>query len=237
MIAAAGLTVDRDSAAQRRFENAASVAGYDPDDRWVDGYARYEWDHLRPVLAAYGIEVAGRDVLEFGCNVGGSTVVLAALGATLSAVDIDPLLTPITEANLARHGLTGTIRLARPGEALPFIDASFDLVLANSVLEYVEPDRLETAIAELHRLLRPDGLLFICGTASRLALRERHSGRWLVNYLPRAVDRLAGRPLQRGLAPWRLARLLKGRFIDISGCHWLAARQAIHKRTSWPLRT
>lgn len=228
--------VEPGGAAQQRFEAAARAAGMDPHDRWVGGYAVYEWDHLRLALRAYAIDVAQRDVLEMGCNVGGSSVVLAALGARLRGIDVDPLMPPIAMANLERHGLTGEIDLVEAGAPLPFAGAAFDIVIANSVLEYVEPALLAAVIAELHRVLRPGGRLFLCGTASRLALRERHSGRWLVNFLPTAVDRLVGKPFQRGLAPWRLAAALSGRFAQIDSGAWIAARRAIHGRTSFPIR-
>ena len=229
--------IDPTGPAQLGFEAAARATKMDPDDRWVGGYAAYEWDHVRLALEAYGIDVEGRDVLEFGCNVGGSAVVLTALGARLSGVDIDPLMLPIAQANLARHGFGGDLGLALAGEPLPFDDASFDLILANSVLEMVELKLLDPIIAEFHRVLRPGGQLFICGTASGIVLRERHSGRWLVNYWPRAFDRLMGREIQRGLSPWSLASALSGRFAELDeGMAWLAARQAIHGSVSSPVR-
>ncbi|RYD99284.1 MAG: class I SAM-dependent methyltransferase [Sphingomonadales bacterium] len=233
MIDPAAPRIDRSGVAQQCFETAAGAAGMDPGDRWADGYAAYEWDHLRPALVAYAIDVRGRDVLEFGCNVGGSAVVLAALGARLGGVDVDPVMPPIAEANLARHGLGGDIRLVKANGGLPFADAAFDLILANSVLEYVAPVDLDRTLGELHRVLRPGGRLFICGTASRLALRERHSGRWLVNMRPRAVKP----DLQRGLAPWSLAAALSGRFgVAGEGRAWLAARRAIHGSIALPVR-
>ena len=171
-------------------------------------------------------------MLEFGCNVGGSLVVLAALGAWTTGVDIDPAMPPIALANCRRHGLEAMAVVAGPGDALPFVDASFDLIVANSVLEYVDAGALAQTIAEFHRLLRPGGQLLICGTASRLSPKESHSGRWLVNYWPRAFDHLTGRPLQRGLSPLALAAALKGRFAGVpdSRAAWRKARVAIHGR-------
>lgn len=216
--------------AHRRFVAAARAAGMDPDDRWVGGYAGYEWSHLRPLLCAYRIDPAGRDVLEFGCNVGGSAVVLAALGARVTGVDVDPAMVAIADANIARHGLSGRARALHVADtrALPMADASIDVALANSVLEYVAPAHLDRVLAELHRVLRPGGLLLVCGTASRLAPREGHPRRWLVNYLPSALDRIGGVPRQRGLAPWRLARACRGRFADAAPSGWLCARRAVH---------
>jgi SAM-dependent methyltransferase len=224
----------QDAEADALFARLAVEAGLDPGDRWVGGYAAYEWVHLRHVLDAYGLDVAGRAVLEFGCNVGGSLVVLAALGARATGVDVDPQLPPLALANCRRHGLEANATVIEAGGALPFDDASFDLIVANSVLEYVADDALAPTIAELHRLLRQDGRLLICGTASRLSPKESHSARWLVNYWPKAFDRLTGRSLQRGLSPLALAAAFYRRFVRVpdGDAAWRRARIAIHGRLS-----
>lgn len=213
------LEIDRGSEAHLDFERLARAAGMNPADRWVGGYADYEWMHLRLLLASYGVAVKGKDVLEFGCNVGASSVVLAALGGRLVAVDISAGNVSITQANLARHGVGARARTVHVDDTrhMPFPAGAFDFILANSVLEYVDPDHVDGVVAELHRLLRNGGRLLICGTASRIAVREIHSRRWLVNYLPRAFDRLWGRPLQRGLSPLLLAASVRGRFADVTG--------------------
>jgi ubiquinone/menaquinone biosynthesis C-methylase UbiE len=54
-------------------------------------------------------------------------------------------------------------------QTLPFADKTFDVVLANHVL-FLVPD-LETALAELHRVLKPDGVL-IAATNSQLSMVE-----------------------------------------------------------------
>lgn len=62
-----------------------------------------------------------------------------------------------------RFGVYETADLAMPGvdhrvdlQALPFADASYDVVYASHVLEHVPDDR--RAIAEIRRVLRPGGL-------------------------------------------------------------------------------
>ena len=214
------------------FVAMARAAGLDPDDRWVAAYVDYEWEHLRLLIDAYGLDVSGRDVLEFGCNVGGSLITLAALGARVTGLDVKPEMVFVAEANAARYGLSSPIRLVQVPDtrSLPFGDESFDLVVANSVLEYVESGQLAAVLSELSRVLRPGGKLLICGTASRIAPREIHSRRWLVNYVPLWVDRLTSRQLQRGLGPVRLARALPGRFEDVGGDSWRKGRVAIHGR-------
>ncbi|GAD50143.1 hypothetical protein NT2_07_01430 [Caenibius tardaugens NBRC 16725] len=226
--------VDPNSQAQRDFERLARAAGMDPANPWIGGYVAYEWRHLRKLLDVYGLPVDGRTILEFGCNVGGSSVVLAALGADVTAIDVDPDMIGVAQANIARHHMDGRAQARHVTDTrqLPFESAAFDLVIANSVLEYVDPDHLDQIMAELHRVVRPGGLMFICGTASRLAMREIHSRRWLVNFVPRWLDRWTGMPLQRGLSPMHLARCLKGRFVACSQSRWLVARRALHGRPS-----
>jgi SAM-dependent methyltransferase len=230
-----GATADPDR--QRAFADAARAAGLDPADRWVGGYVDYEWDHLRALLEVYGVRPEGLAALEFGCNMGASGVVLARLGAEVTGVDVDLAHVRIAQANIALHGVEERARAIHVADtrAMPFADGAFDLAIANSVLEYVAPDQLAEVMAEIHRVLRPGATLLICGTASRLAPREVHSRRWLVNYLPRTLDPLFGRALQRGLSPRHLARALRGRFEVRQGARWIAARRRLHGRASVPV--
>jgi SAM-dependent methyltransferase len=105
---------------------------------------------------------AGMRVLDLGCGEGRHTFEAYRRGARVASLDLsaDGL------ATTARW--CGAMRLA--GEAppaasaapvrgdlrrLPFPDASFDRVIASEVLEHITDD--VTAIAELARVLRPDG--------------------------------------------------------------------------------
>lgn len=218
------------SKAHADFIETAKRAGLNPEDPWVGHYVEYEWRHLRHLIINYDLDVRGKDLLEFGCNVGGSAIVLASLGASVTALDVDRELLSVAKANAARYGLASAIELLQiaEGDALPLESASYDFVIANSVLEYVHAGQLRNVIGEFYRVLRPGGALLIAGTASRLTLREGHSRRWLVNYLPRFLDDIADRPLQRGLSPFRLHRILNSEFHLDSGAAWLRVREAIH---------
>ncbi|MCI4662718.1 MAG: class I SAM-dependent methyltransferase [Neomegalonema sp.] len=186
--------------------------GADPENRWYGGYVAHEWDHLRHALLNAPMAIEGADLLEFGCNVGGSAVVAARLGAKVTGVDVNPDYCDIATANIAAHGLEDRAAILHCPDTrqMPFETARFDLIIANSVLEYVPPAIWPEVAKEIDRVLRPGGVVMVMGTASRLALQEVHSGRWLVNYLPREMDRLVGREYQRGMSPLALIRGFRG---------------------------
>ncbi len=238
MTAHVHIKAEADPARREEFRAIARELGLDPDDRWVGGYVDYEWEHLRPVLAAYGLDPTGKAVLEFGCNYGASGIVLARLGAKVTGVDVDPDNIRLAKANIAMNGADAAMTALHVADTrtMPFEDGSFDLVIANSVLEYVAPDQLDEVMAEIYRVMKPGGQMLVLGTASRFAPREVHSRRWLVNYLPRVIDRMAGKDWQRGLKPWQLAGSLHGRFTVTAKDSWIAARSGVHGKPTVPVR-
>jgi SAM-dependent methyltransferase len=189
--------------------------------------------HIGYVFATGLCPVAGKEVLEFGCNVGATSVVLAHYGAKVTAVDISAESLDLARLNAQRYGVADGIgfRLLKPDEPLPFTAGSFDVVTCNSVLEYVRPELLPGVQRELSRVLRPGGLLLVFGTSNRLSPVEAHSGRWFTNYIPRAFDRVLKRPLERGVSPWSLRRGFGQGYVDLlSG--WSGARRYVDlKRT------
>ena len=76
------------------------------------------------ILVAAGLcPVQGKRVLEFGCNKGATSIVLAHYGARVTAVDIDPSSLGMARLNTQRYGIRG-IRFQgiEEGERLPFAD-------------------------------------------------------------------------------------------------------------------
>lgn len=196
--------------ADREFRALAAARGVNPDDAWVGGYVEYEWTHGRYLLDNPLCRVAGRDVLEFGCQIGGTAIVLAALGAHVTAVDVDRGCVTAATVNARRYGMEPRTTFVHVSDSsrLPFPDASFDVVCCNSVLEYVGAENLAPIQRELRRVLRPGGLIVVLGTSNRLWPQEVHSRRWLTNYVPLWADALLPprwRP-QRGISAWRVRR-------------------------------
>ena len=107
---------------------------------------------------------AGFRVLDCGCGPGMITVGLAevvrpgeVVGIDISASHIDAARTLATE-----RGLTNTRFEVASIYALPFSDASFDAVFANTVLEHLGD--LLGAMREMRRVLRPGGLVAVRDT-------------------------------------------------------------------------
>ena len=195
-----------DPDARERFRSTARRHSLDPDNPWLGGYVDYEWHHGRHVLECSGVTLAGATALEFGCNIGATSIILATLGADVTAVDVDPRYVELAQLNAASYGLGQRIEFRHLSDTtrLPFPAGSFDLVTCNTVLEYVAHDSLPAVQGELDRVLKPGGVIIIEGTSNRLFPRESHTGRWGTNYLPRFVDRITGRSFERGVTPWRM---------------------------------
>jgi SAM-dependent methyltransferase len=112
-------------------------------DRFDIRFARTMWvyDNVR----------SGSAVLDLGCGAG-LLALLKRKGIALTGVDLS------SECALAarRNGYDLTFRasLAR----LPFADASFDYVVSLDVLGHVEAEEKDAVLAEVKRVLRPDGV-------------------------------------------------------------------------------
>ena len=113
---------------------------------------------LVSLLKTQGIaELAGLDVLEIGCGSGSNLLELLLFGAKPENLVGNELLPERVEQ--ARHMLPQGVRLF-PGDAsaLPFEEASFDIVYQSTVFSSILDDALQCRIAEaMWRWVRPGG--------------------------------------------------------------------------------
>ncbi|MEW5756293.1 MAG: methyltransferase domain-containing protein [Pseudomonadota bacterium] len=104
---------------------------------------------------------SGEHVLDVGCGTGVLTRLAAAtVGSAGYVVGIDPSPGMLAKA---RRNATGTPVEFRLGaiEALPFHDASFDLVLSSFMMHHLPPEVKRAGLAEVYRVLKPGGRLLV----------------------------------------------------------------------------
>lgn len=103
---------------------------------------------------ASGVDLKGKDVLEVGSGRGGGAAYIHRylLPRTMTGVDLSANAVALCNANQAHNGLSFRVGNA---EALPFEDASFDVVI--NVESSHCYGSVEDFLSEVHRVLRPGG--------------------------------------------------------------------------------
>jgi len=139
--------VDRDEWA-RRASSFGAVAG-----AYAEYRPGYPADAVRWCAAPLGRELSALRVLDLGAGTGKLTALLAALGATVTAVEPDAAM-----LDELRQGLPGVTALHGSAEAIPLPDASVDAVLCGQAMHWFDMPR---ALPEIARVLVRGGTL--CG--------------------------------------------------------------------------
>ena len=116
---------------------------------------QYHFEKLHHLLRLVNFDgYRDRAVLEVGCGAGVDLARFAKGGANVTGVDLAPSAIELAKANFSQRDLAGRFEVA-DGEALPFVNDSFDLVYAHGVVQYTaNPARL---VDECRRVLKPNG--------------------------------------------------------------------------------
>ncbi len=183
-------------------EEKAAVLGH-PSYVWRFGQKR------RLALIDSYAPLQGKTILDVGCGLGTYVERFREFSDQVYGVDIE--VERVVEGGKSVPNL-----LAAAAEALPFADASFDIISLHEVLEHVRDDR--QAMRQAYQLLKPAGRIVIFAP-NRLYPFETHGIWWrgryrfgnfpLVNYLPHSLrDRLC--PHVRTYTVGDLYQLLSG---------------------------
>jgi len=106
----------------------------------------------------HDISLAGLSVLDIGCGLGGVDIhmVLQHKASKVTGIDIEPELIPRCERLAQKHNVVEQTEFlcVEPG-ALPFADASFDMVTSkDSIIHIADKHALAD---DIYRLLKPGG--------------------------------------------------------------------------------
>jgi SAM-dependent methyltransferase len=158
-------------------------------------------------------------VLDWGCGDALAAPQVAELGRTILLYDAAPA---VRERLLERYGNSARIRVLDEAGLDLLAGSTVDLVIVNSVIQYLSQQELGDALAMFHRLLRPGGALLIGDVIGPSTGNLRHVATflhfaWKRGFLLSAICGLAltfaspYRTLQRdvGLAAFTPAQIIR----------------------------
>jgi ubiquinone/menaquinone biosynthesis C-methylase UbiE len=128
---------------------------------WVLTYGRDR--AFREKLAGFAHLAAGESVLDVGCRTGSLAIVVKRqVGASGKVFGIDASPEMITRATskAARAGIDVGFKIA-VAEALPFLEAEFDVALTTLMLHHLPRKARQQCAREIHRVLKPEGRVLV----------------------------------------------------------------------------
>jgi SAM-dependent methyltransferase len=125
------------------------------------GHARSREPHEQAEAVARLFRENGvRRILDLGCGDGRHLVWFAAQGFEMAGLDAAPTGLTLAEGFLAAAGQKADLVCADIAE-IPFADGSFDAVICVQVINHQDIDGIRRTVADIRRVLRPEGRLFL----------------------------------------------------------------------------
>jgi len=130
--------------------------------------SHYPWSAVVSFVLGHSPKARARSeisILEIGCGTGNNLWFVAREG--FQAAGVDGSATAIEHARewFARECLDVRLEVADFTTALPFADASFDLIFERAALSFTTREGASACVAEVWRMLKSGGL-FQCGPYS-----------------------------------------------------------------------
>jgi ubiquinone/menaquinone biosynthesis C-methylase UbiE len=101
-------------------------------------------------------------VLEIGCGTGTLILMIKELHPTVNAFGLDPDPKALNRAKRKSQKAGVEVQLDQGfSDALPYPNESFDLVFSSFMFHHLSKDEKLKTLVEVHRVLKPDGYLFL----------------------------------------------------------------------------
>ncbi|MBS0386890.1 MAG: bifunctional 2-polyprenyl-6-hydroxyphenol methylase/3-demethylubiquinol 3-O-methyltransferase UbiG [Proteobacteria bacterium] len=201
-----GAAANLDTAELAKFE-AVAHQYWDPTGPL---HTLHSLNPVRSEFVAARSVLAGARVADVGCGGGLLCESLAARGAQVTGIDLSPTMISVAELHAAESKLAIDYRLQAAAALAAAAPARFDVVCCMELAEHVpDPSAL---VAELARLLRPGGSLFV-STINRTPqafLGAIVAAEYLLGLVPRGTHEYA-----RLIRPAELARAARAAGLEL----------------------
>lgn len=161
-------------------------------------------------------------VLELGCSSGGKVIAWQRVGC--ECVGLEPSGEALENSRILSMKLGTTVPVEEGvAEQMPFENEQFDIVNADSVIEHVQ--EVETAIAEVYRVLRPGGIFWFNAASCMCPIQheirkfplfgwypdpiKQHILRWVKVHKPHLIGHTSY-PAVNWFTPGKARRVLHG---------------------------
>ena len=168
----------------RLMQKGFTANHWRPDfEEWTQKrlWAEKHQSRMLETLERWTGNVAGKRVLDLGTGRGGLAVALTLAGAQVVAVDLRRRNLQILRHRCGRYSISVDSTRCM-GEALPFNNGSFDLVICKDVTEHCRSPR--ELVKEIARVLAPEGKAYVT-FINRFAWIDPHYRIAGINFLPR----------------------------------------------------
>lgn len=112
--------------------------------------------HLIPCFRARG----AKRILDLGCGTGRHIVYLAKHNFEVYGIDASPAGIELTKRWVKDEKLRASLIIGGIYNKLPYADAFFDAVISVQVIHHNTAENISRLIAEIRRVLQPEGLFF-----------------------------------------------------------------------------
>lgn len=170
----------------------------------VEDLVRNDHRALFDLLVPYVKLTPASRILDLGSGVGGFVVACRERGFPAVGIEPDRIGkgSELTSIEIARRRVSSPVFANGLGEALPFADATFDLVTMNQVIEHVNDQ--SAVMREAARVVRPGGVIYVA-CPNYLRCYEPH---YKIFWLPLLPKTVGGTYLHlRGRSPVLLGQL------------------------------